>query len=177
MRIAPQKLTDLCFHQTLFVQSLLSKRERNCCNLFQPIRLVNPWIPLCRTLLMLPSHARFSYINCHVFVLTTVGGFFFHKNEIELLEEKFQTSLGFWGDVATRLPCVSSEKPSIFDDDHPHLFCSYSLPTQTVTQSFATASKSGSLPCSLEFTPSLGTVGSQCELNSKDVQVTQGYAS
>ena len=121
MCIAPQKLTDLCFHQTLLVQSLLSKRERNCCNLFQPIRFVNPWIPLCRTLLMLPAHARLSYSSCHVFVLTTVGGFF-HKNEIELYEEKSQTSLGFFGEAARRLSCVSCEKPSIFDDDFIIIF-------------------------------------------------------
>ena len=173
MRIAPQKLTDLCFHQTLFVQSLLSKRERNCWNLFQPIRLVNPWIPLCRTLLMLPSHARFSYINCHVFVLR-----FFHKDENELYEEKFQTFLFFWGGSCKKaVVCFMWKSKYLWWWFHHHLLCSYSLPTQTVTQSFATASKSASLPCSWEFTLSLGTVGSPCELNSKDVQVTQGYAS
>ena len=97
--------------------------------------------------------------------------------KLNYVKRNFKHPWVFWGEAATRLSCVSGEKPSIFYDDHPHLLCSHSLPTQTVTQLFATASKSASLPCSLEFTPSLGTVGSQCELNSKDVQVTHGYAS
>ena len=97
--------------------------------------------------------------------------------KLNYVKRNFKHLCFLGGEAATRLSCVSGKKPSIFYDDHPHLLRSYSLPTQTVTQSFATASKSASLPCSLEFTLSLGTAGSQCELNSEDVQVTQGYAS